>query len=353
MECGAKPRNPAEPSTRLGTAAHWLQRLDDPHLKEEDIRAWLEWFSASDANRKAFEELQALRRRLREMPESYRDEVRRRVPADRPSLPSTRRKASRPIGLALAASMCAAALTFVFWRPQTDIGTTVYTAPVSQHRTVTLDDGSVVVLAAEAIIDVTYSRELRVLDIQRGAAYFEVRPDPGRPFVVEASGIRVTAIGTAFNVQRAADKVTVTVTQGKVSIARPGGSAIASTDVRAQAAPHRSAPIDQEVVVRSGQRAVLSLAVGAGAMAPGEKASQSEWKDDRAAFIDTPLSQVLHVVNRHASSQLVIDDPRVADLTYSGTILRDHIDEWVTSLPKVYPIRAVPMDDGTITLVSR
>ena len=35
-------------------AADWLQRLDDPELAEQDLQAWLEWFEASDDNRKAF-----------------------------------------------------------------------------------------------------------------------------------------------------------------------------------------------------------------------------------------------------------------------------------------------------------
>ncbi len=81
--------------------------------------------------------------------------------------------------------------------------------------------------------------------------------------------------------------------------------------------------------------------------------SRLEWQDGRADFIDTPLSQVLPLINRYAAMKIVIDDPRVADLTYSGTVFRSHLDEWVASLPRLYPIRTVALENNTITLVSR
>lgn len=352
MEHGSKKRTSMDPSARFETAADWLQRLDDPQLKEKDIQAWLEWFSACDANRNAFEELQALRRRFREMPENYRDALKGRMAAD--SRSSSGRSRWRQRVLALAASVCAAALGLgVWWNVQTNVVTATYAAPAHQHRTVTLQDGSSVVLAAEAIVDVAYSRERRALNIQRGAAYFEVRKDFVRPFIVEAGGVRVTAVGTAFNVQRTADDVTVTVTEGQVSISGGAGSLPSPAGVGAEDARGEAPPSEQDVLLRVGQRLVLPLANDAGATSVVAAGPESQWEDNRAAFIDAPLSEVLPVINPYASAQLVIDDPRVADLTYTGTIFRDHIDEWVASLPRIYAIRAVPIDDGTITLVSQ
>jgi ferric-dicitrate binding protein FerR (iron transport regulator) len=47
----------------------------------------------------------------------------------------------------------------------------------------------------------------------------------------------------------------------------------------------------------------------------------------------------------------LIDDPRVADLTYSGTVFRDRVDEWTTALPEIFPIRTVTLSDGSVALV--
>lgn len=360
MERNSQKPNPADVSSRDEIAADWLQRLDNPQLKEEEIQAWLEWFGACDSNRRTFEELQALRRRLREMPEDRREQLKLRTAINRPSPGASAGRRWRKQAFAAAASVCALALTAtMWWKAQTNVVTAIYAAPADHHRTVALPDGSSLVLGADAIVDMSYSRERRALTVQRGQAYFEVRHDPTRSFVVWSGSIRVTAVGTAFNVQRAADKVTVAVTNGKVSIS---GTPASDLEVTKPAADRRgneavaggsNASLASEILLTVGQRAVLPLTTIPTVVEVTGPTSTASWDNDRADFIDVPLSKVLPVINHHASTQLVIDDPRVADLTYSGTVFRSHIDEWVASLPQVYPIRAVPMDDGTVTLVSR
>ncbi len=211
--------------------ADWLQRLDDPDLKEEDLQVWIEWFDASDAHRKVFEELYALRQRLRAMPDDYRQELKQRTGMDvvdaaiggnefrqrlglapRSDLPGRGGAGNRPgspvreiraratvrVGLAIAAFVSVIALCLgIFWRLDNDVRLETFAAPTERHRSVTLDDGSLLVLNAYALVDVAYSRDRRSLNVQRGEAYFEVKRDPKRPFVVEAGGIRVTAVGTA------------------------------------------------------------------------------------------------------------------------------------------------------------
>src|SRR3546814_13380985 len=58
----------------------------------------------------------------------------------------------------------------------------------------------------------------RVLFRSRGEAYFEVKHDAGRPFVVWAGERKVTVLGTRFSVRRDGDKVRVAVVEGKVRV---------------------------------------------------------------------------------------------------------------------------------------
>jgi transmembrane sensor len=89
-----------------------------------------------------------------------------------------------------------------------------------QRATVTLSDGSVVMLNAESSI--TYpevfaatSREIKLT----GEAFFEVVRDPDKPFTVESGGLLTTVLGTSFNIRTAPDRQTeVTVATGKVKI---------------------------------------------------------------------------------------------------------------------------------------
>jgi transmembrane sensor len=54
--------------------------------------------------------------------------------------------------------------------------------------------------------------------LERGAARFEVVPDDDREFRVRVEGVTVTAMGTAFAVERREHRVHVAVTRGKVRV---------------------------------------------------------------------------------------------------------------------------------------
>ncbi len=323
-------------------AGDWLQRLDDSELSEADIQRWLEWFTEADAHRRAFEELRQLRARLRATPASWRIEMRRKLNLQAP--PATRWW-TPPRRWALAAGVAVAVLAGLWWRGPHPGGETLYVAAADRHRVVRLDDGSTAALGAGAVLAVSYSGERRSLDVRRGEAYFEVRRDPGRPFMVWAGGVRVTAIGTAFNVLHNSRQVTVTVTEGVVWVdSVPGNGQVVGSPLVASSG---------ETHLAVGQRLVVPLATAADAAPAANADGLSVWHNGRADFINAPLHEVLRVVNQRADTPLDIGDPRVAYLTYSGTIMQAHLDEWIASLPQVYAVRTVPLNDGRLALVMR
>ena len=326
---------PAEDEARYEAAADWLQRLDDPDVKDEDLHVWLEWFDSSDENRRAFEELQPLYRRLHDLPRKYRRDARRKF-----ALRQRRGEAGaiprrmKWMQTAVAAAMVL--LGVIGWRYGMTPAEAVYRAPATQHRTVDLADRSALVLGADSVVAVRYTRASRLLSIERGEAYFEVMHNAERPFIVQAGNVRITAVGTQFNVLRDVDQIVVTVTEGVVEVRQALG-AVNSTPLR----------------VSVGERLVLPVVQHAHGVAAGAPDSGSTWHNGQIEFINAPLSQVLGMIDRYAPQHLVIEDPRVADLTYSGTVLREHIDEWIASLPRIYAIRTLPLDDGALSLVTR
>lgn len=327
--------SPSADEAGYEAAADWLQRLDDPDVKDEDLHAWLEWFDSSDENRRAFEELQPLYRRLHDLPRRYRRDARRKF-----ALSQSRWKTgaipwrTKWTQVAVAAAM--GLLGVIGWRYGTTPAEAVYRAPATQHRTVDLADRSALVLGADSVVAVRYTRASRLLSLERGEAYFEVTHNAERPFIVQAGNVRITAVGTQFNVLRDVDRVVVTVTEGVVEIRRAPG-AVNSTPLR----------------LSVGERLVLPVVQQARGVAAGARDSGSTWHNGQIEFVNAPLSQVIGMIDPYAPEHLVIEDPRVADLTYSGTVLREHIDEWIASLPRVYAIRMLPLDDGALSIVTR
>jgi transmembrane sensor len=334
-----KPESQIREDARRKAAADWLQRLDDPALPEADLQAWLHWHGESELNRKAFEEMQTLYRQLRDLPGDYRRELRQRFGHTTPLHPHP-----WPRLWALAAAVLLAVVTAggAWWWQVSYPSTVAYSAPPDRHRTVRLADGSALVLGRDSLALVKFTRHVRSLTIERGEAYFEVRHDPDRPFEVQAAAVRVTAVGTAFNVSRTSDRVTVTVTDGTVDVVqltRPSA---------AEVSPRRLALLQHQRVTK-GERLVVSDTLAQSD--PTQNGAEPDWKNGQLQFVDAPLSQVVQTVGRYARRRVMIDDPRVADLTFSGTVFRDRVDEWATALPAIFPIQAVSLSDGSVALI--
>lgn len=111
-----------------------------------------------------------------------------------------------------------------------------------QKLTVFLPDGSEAILNAASHIsypDTFENDSVRVVYL-RGEAFFQVRPDENKPFIVSTDHVKITALGTSFNVhERAGNKVKVSLVSGKVSVENkvknqlillPGEQAIVASD---------------------------------------------------------------------------------------------------------------------------
>ena len=93
------------------------------------------------------------------------------------------------------------------------------------NRYMKLPDGSMVILRhnSELILSPGFNRLQRVVFLT-GEAYFDVKHDQKRPFIIHTGKITTTVLGTAFNIKAypEQDSITVTVTRGLVSVAQNG-----------------------------------------------------------------------------------------------------------------------------------
>lgn len=220
-------------------------------------------------------------------------------------------------------------------------------AVVSQPERQVLADGSVVELRGDASLTIDFRPELRRVVLARGEAHFQVAKDAARPFVVEAGGVGVRAVGTAFSVQIGIGAVDVLVTEGRV--------AIVETAATTPAAP---------ALVDAGQR--LAVAVEAAAapttvaapqpvtVTPAEIAERLAWRVPRLEFNATPLAEVVALFNTHATGaarpHIVLGDDALADLPLSGVLRADNLPVLLAILDSSYGLKPVPRADGALIL---
>jgi len=99
-----------------------------------------------------------------------------------------------------------------------------YATGTAQTMTITLEDGTLVELAARSAIKTEIEGATRHVTLLSGEAFFDVTHDPKRPFTVDAGGMKVGVIGTAFNVALGADQASVALARGIVDVAAARGS---------------------------------------------------------------------------------------------------------------------------------
>ena len=204
-----------------------------------------------------------------------------------------------------------------------------------------LPDGSRVELKDGSKLVVQYSEGERRVKLTGGEAHFSVWKDKARPFVVDAAGVEVRAVGTAFDVRLEGKAVEVLVTEGRVQVANT-------------AAPVPAAG-DGPTFVSMGERMVMPLAVTAAPpvitpVSAEEVTRELEWQAPRLQFFETPLADAVAEFNRLNRQQIVIADPELNDRRIGGTIRPDNVEGFVRLLDTTLGLHVETTADGRIIL---
>lgn len=198
----------------------------------------------------------------------------------------------------------------------------IYATPIGTTRIVALDDGSKAILGSDSRVTAAMSPHDRRIDVQQGEAYFDVAKDAARPFVVEAGGYRVIAVGTRFSVRRDDAVLRVVVVEGVVSL---GSGVPGRADLRLPAGS----------VVLAGKEGMSVRAL------PVDEAEERlSWRDGFVRFRDTPLAEAVAEFNRYNTRKLVIADTRTAAVLVGGQFRYSNVDAFVRLLQQGFSIRA-------------
>jgi len=324
---------------RLGQASEWLVRLRNEPDSEEQLTAWLHWRDQDPANVEAFRRIQALWGQFdKAYPTGSEINALLGASGRRPREAGSRGSvldgllrgflSDRRFRWALLA-MCVFVIgSAAFWEWGINEKAVSVAAPAgTAHRTVTLPDGSLVDLGPKTTVTVDFRRGQRSLQLYPGEAYFKVRSDRKRPFVVRAGTLNVTAVGTAFDVKHELDRVTVTVQDGIVAVEAEG--------------PERTQTSNATWRVTSGYQLVYFTANAAATLSSVDATATIAWREGRLEYLNAPLASVVADINRYSDRPIVFLDSSVAELAFTGTVFTDSIDGWLQSLPAALPVRVV------------
>lgn len=222
----------------------------------------------------------------------------------------------------------------------TDVGLT---------REVDLPDGSVMHLNTDSSVEVRFTERERRILLSRGEVYFAVAKQASRPFVVQARGVDVKAVGTAFNVRLRDEAVDVLVTEGVVKVATPMTLSETEKAVGAPVAAGEALRIVD--VAPNGEETRLAW-VAVPVAAPKIKQALA-WQENRLDFDETPLGEVVAELNRYSRHRLVIGDAQLESQRFGGSLPVSDYLTFVKMLETNFGVVAERNAEETILRVRR
>jgi transmembrane sensor len=172
-----------------------------------------------------------------------------------------------------------------------------------------------------------------MLVLSRGEGMFRVHHDTDRPFSVCAATGCITAVGTVFDVRLYSNHVRVWVQQGAVDVTPQEGMALheAVTPSSARWPPVRLA---------HGQEVSYDAKRGASSTQTADPLNAGAWTSGSLIYFGRPLGEVIEDVQRYSVRRIVIDQDAAIRL-YSGSVVQQHIDQWIRGLSQVFPVEII------------
>jgi transmembrane sensor len=213
-----------------------------------------------------------------------------------------------------------------------------YVTKIGERSRFALDDGSTVSLNTNSILEVAFTPSQRNVRLVQGEGLFQVAKNKDRPFIVTAGNLRTTAIGTAFDVRVDRGRVRIVLTAGRVvvdSVRRTGvpGNLPAMEPISLQPGEQLATDENHAVIVSA-----------------ADVERVTSWRQGQLIFRDEPLSSALAEMNRYTRDQIIVEDPKVANLRVSGVFSTARPENFLAAMTAFYPLEVRRPSQGAVIL---
>lgn len=317
------------PDPLIEEALRWLVILKDKGASDADRQAFDRWLKEDARHEAAWRRAQQTWMRVGKIGPAFRNREQARPQPDNARLdvtPPPRATLSRSapvyrIGgrrrfLYAAAAVTAVAVptALVLSRPGLFAD---YETRVGERRTISLEDGSTVELAGASSLSVDFAANARRINLHDGEAFFTVAADAARPFIVTAASGQTEALGTAFDIKRQGEAVTVAVTEHSVAVSVDGAG---------------------RTVVNAGQQVRYGRRL-LGPLRDSEPDQVEAWRRDRLIFQEAPLGEVVADLERYRGGRIVFTDERLQAIPVTAVFDAAQADAALDTIAATLPIR--------------
>ncbi|MDN5211767.1 FecR domain-containing protein [Fulvivirgaceae bacterium BMA12] len=213
-----------------------------------------------------------------------------------------------------------------------------------QRLSFTLADGSKVKLNSESTITFPEKFEGSTREVQlSGEAYFEVKKDPNKPFIVSSDNVETKVLGTSFNVNAfPGEQVVVTVSTGKVMVCANSGIPSSGKIF--------DEPLAREVILTAGQQAIYGITNDQLTTQAVKLEQHIGWNEGILRFDDKPLRDVAQKLERWYDVEILFSHTGFESCRVTSTFKSETIVDVLEELKFIFNLRYIIDKDQKITI---
>lgn len=294
-------------------ASTWLERVHSGTWSEEDQSSLDRWLTQSSVHRVAYwrlEDAWSQASRLSAL----------RTPNTR-NAAQPRRIVPVFVRTAVVVFVCGAIgviATNYTAKPKTQ----AYATGLGGRESLALSDGSRIELNTDTALRIATNGHQRTVWMDKGEAYFQIKHDAAHPFVVFASGHRITDIGTKFLVRQDKGRIEVSLVEGR---ARVDASSFTN---------------GSSAVLTPGEVAIATATnLSVTRKSPQKLVNQLDWRHDQITFSETTLADAATEFNRYNTAKLIVSDPAIAKIKINGTFPTDGAEMFARVAQHIWQLR--------------
>jgi len=219
----------------------------------------------------------------------------------------------------------------------------IYQTDIGDIQTFELSDGSEITLGAASQLEIRFYNDQRSLILTRGAALFDVAPDPDRPFTVMADAMTATAIGTIFSIRNNGGTVRLAVSEGRVSASHP----LMLTDEPSSLSARKE--------LGAGEQIYATSQAGLSDVSSYRERNFAAWRDGRLTYVSGTLEELVADANRYSDRPIQLD-PSLQGLQDLGVTISfdaSDIPTMIEALPDMFPVRIDQSSEREIVISAR
>ena len=182
-----------------------------------------------------------------------------------------------------------------------------------------------VLIASEPFIE--DSREVLLI----GEGYFEVTPNPDKPFIIKTSSLKTKVLGTHLNISAypSDSKTEVSLYEGKIELAE------------------KNSP-SNKIMMEPGQKASFSHRENNFHVKSNELEYPAEWRNGILRFYDEDLNTIAQILERKFMTRIFITDKETGKLRFTASFDSEPLEKILTLLKEAHKFKILQTNNGII-----